>query len=130
MAARERVLAIAGGHGGLPDRLRKALRAAARDLPRPGDVARDGREITLPTDGTLYEAELAHCSSCEPMREEAMRIRLEGERLRARRACLEAELLELELERRRRAAAGDNAIELALGSWPLQLEAAPEPPHD
>ena len=59
-----------------------------------------------------------------------MRIRLEGERLRARRACLEAELLELELERRRRAAAGDTAIELELGSWPLQLEAAPEPPHD
>ena len=28
---------------GLPDRLRKALREAARDLPRPGDVARDGR---------------------------------------------------------------------------------------
>ena len=115
---------------GLPDRLRKALRDAARDLPRPGDVARDGREITLPTDGTLYEAELAHCSSCEPMREEAMRIRLEGERLRARRACLEAELLALELERRRRAAAGDTAIELELGSWPLQPEAAPESPHD
>jgi subtilisin family serine protease len=116
---------------GQPERVRKALKDAARELPRPGDVARDGREITLPTDGTLYEPELAHCSSCEPMREEAMRIQLEAERLRARRACLEAELLALELERRRGAIAGDSAIELKLGRWPLELPAGtPEPSHD
>jgi hypothetical protein len=80
-------------------------------------VVQNRREIALPTDGTLYEAELAHCSSCEPMHEEAMRIRLERERLRARRECLETELLALELERRRAAA----DVPLEVGPWPLQL---------
>jgi hypothetical protein len=102
---------------GAPDDIVRALKEAAHDLPRRGEVLRDAREINLPTDGTLYEAELAHCSSCEPMRDEAHRIRLEQERLRARRACLETELLALELERRR--AAGD--VELAIGPWPLGL---------
>jgi hypothetical protein len=101
----------------------RALELAMQSLPRRGEVVRDPREITLPTDGTLYEAELAHCSSCEPMREEAHRIQLEQERLRARRACLENSLLALELERRR--TAGD--VELDVGRWPLELPAPKEP---
>ena len=51
-----------------------------------------------------------------------MRIQLEQERLRARRACLEAELLELELERRRAAADG---VALELGTWPIAALPAP-----
>jgi len=108
---------------GLPDRARRLLERAARDVPRPGEIVRDPREIPLPTDGTLYEAELAHCSSCEPTREEATRIRLEQERLRARRACLEAELLALELQRRQALAGSGQAVALDVGSWPLDLEA-------
>lgn len=108
---------------GLPTRTRRLLEQAARDLPRRGEAVRDPREITLPTDGTLYETELAHCSSCEPTREEAMKIRLEQERLRARRACLEAELLALELQRRQALAGGDRAVALDVGRWPLELEA-------
>jgi hypothetical protein len=100
----------------------KPLKSILARLPRPGEELRDKREITLPTDGTLYEAGLAHCSSCEPMREEAMRIRLEQERLQARRAELEAELLELELDRRR--AAGNIALEI--GAWPIAALPAPE----
>jgi subtilisin family serine protease len=102
----------------------RALEQAIEELPRRGDVIRDQREITLPTDGTLYEAELAHCSSCEPTREERHRIQLEQERLRARRACLENELLALEIERRR--AAGDVALDV--GGWPLALGTGAEPP--
>jgi subtilisin family serine protease len=109
---------------GLPDRARRLLERAVRDLPRRGEDVRDPREITLPTDGTLYEAELAHCSSCEPPREEAMQIRLEQERLRARRACLEAELLALELQRRQALAETDDAVALDVVSWPLDPEAA------
>lgn len=105
---------------GLPDEAHAALDRAIRDLPRRGEHGRDPREVMLPTDGTLYEAELAHCSSCEPMREEAMRIGLEQERIRARRACLEAELLALELERRRAAAGEREAIALEVGQWPLK----------
>ena len=106
----------------LAPEIREALKAIVEGLPKPGESLRDDRQITLPTDGTLYEAELAHCSSCEPMREEAMRIRLEQERLQARRACLEAELLELELERRRAAADG---VALELGTWPIAALPAP-----
>jgi thermitase len=113
---------------GLPDEVGKALERIVRDLPRRGEDGRDPREILLPTDGTLYEAELAHCSSCEPMREEAMSIRLEQERIRARRSCLEAELLALELERRRAAAGEHEAVTLEVGQWPLQRLGPAEPP--
>jgi hypothetical protein len=34
-------------------------------------------------DGTLYEAELAHCSSCEPQREARHEVELEALRLQA-----------------------------------------------
>ncbi|HWM08744.1 MAG TPA: S8 family serine peptidase [Solirubrobacteraceae bacterium] len=107
----------AGDLEGLDDELLHRLKEAAERLPRPGELIQNRREITLPTDGTLYEAELAHCSSCEPMHEEAMRIRLERERVHARRECLETELLALELERRRAAA----DVPLDVGPWPLRL---------
>ncbi len=66
----------------------------AGTLPAVRDEVRDERRVTLPTDGTLYEPELAHCSSCDPMREARLRIELELERIKARRACLEAERLD------------------------------------
>ena len=110
-----------------PEDVVQAIKRAIEELPRRGESLRNPREITLPTDGTLYEAELAHCSSCEPMREEAHRIHLEQERLRARRACLENELLALEIERRR--TSGDVALDV--GSWPLELPAGdPHPAID
>jgi thermitase len=77
----------------------------------------------VPTDGTLYEAELAHCASCEPVRLAEDQVRLEQLRLQARRACLETELLELEVERRRRA--GSDAAGLNLGTWALGGVALP-----
>jgi thermitase len=48
----------------------------------------------------LYEAELAHCSSCEPERESAHLIELEKQKAEAHKACLESQLLELEIKRR------------------------------
>ncbi len=104
---------------GLSDGIRKLLEQIRRQLPKPGDRREDARQITLPTDGTLYEAELAHCSSCEPMREAEEMIRLERMRLGARRECLQTELLELELERRRSLAASANAAPLELGPMSL-----------
>jgi thermitase len=103
----------------------KALKAL--HLPKPGEeVVAEGRQITLPTDGTLYEAELAHCSSCEPTREVQHEIELEELRLQARRACLEVELLALELERRQALSASGEAIALDVGTWPLGGEAGTE----
>jgi subtilisin family serine protease len=101
----------------LSDDLRKQLERLLRDVPRVGDERRDRRSITLPTDGTLYEAELAHCSSCEPEREAEVLIEVELQRLESRRRCLEVELLALELERRRTLVASGTAEPLELTEW-------------
>lgn len=101
----------------LSDDLRKRLERLLHDLPRGGDERRDPRSITLPTDGTLYEAELAHCSSCEPEREAEVLIEIELRRLESRRRCLEVELLALELERRRTLVASGSAEPLELTGW-------------
>lgn len=82
----------------LPDSVQQELDRILKDAPRVGEVIRNPRQLTLPTDGLLYEPELAHCSSCEPVRDAETRIQLEQERLKVRAACLEAELLALKLE--------------------------------
>ena len=94
-------------------------------LPRKGERARDPRTITLPTDGVLYEPELAHCSSCEPASAAERLVDLELKRTESRRRVLEAELLGLELERRRALAAQGTAEPLQLGEWSLDPEPAP-----
>ncbi len=106
---------------GVPDALRKQFQQLARILPKKGEVTVDARPITLPTDGTLYETELAHCPSCEPTLEAAEKMRLEQLRLTTRRACLEVELLALEVERRRALAeqGTDKAPALSLAAWPM-----------
>jgi thermitase len=75
----------------LSDEVQRAIDRIRDVLPALHRTARDRRHVTLPTDGLLYEAELAHCSSCEPIRQAHERIELERARLRARRACLEIE---------------------------------------
>jgi thermitase len=86
--------------GSTPDELQKVVRKFLAKV----DVgaAHDPRvEIALPTDGLLYEAELAHCCSCEC--EHEAKARLELERLQ-----LENFNLRLEAERRqKRLDAGD-----------------------
>ena len=45
-------------------------------LPKPGQVVQDPTPVTVPTDGVVYEAELAHCSSCEPEKIAEAQIKL------------------------------------------------------
>lgn len=104
---------------GVPDALRKLIAAMLSELLKDGQVARDARAITVPTDGLLYETELAHCSSCEPVLMAETSVRLEQLRLAARRACLETELLEIEVERRRALARGTQPAALELAAWRL-----------
>ncbi|MGK2962598.1 MAG: S8 family serine peptidase [Gemmatimonadaceae bacterium] len=85
----------------LPAEIADQLRDFLRLLPRIGDVVERPRPISLPTDGTVYDPELAHCCSCEPERAAAIAIQLEKQKAEAIKACVEAQLLELELERRR-----------------------------
>lgn len=104
---------------GVPDALRKLFKQLAGVLPKKGEVVVDSRPITLPTDGTVYETELAHCSSCEPTLEAAEKMRLEQLRLMTRRACLELELLKLEVERRKALQGTPDAPALALSTWSM-----------
>lgn len=84
----------------IPDTLREAIVKQLGPV-LIGQVSRRSTEIALPTDGLLFEAELAHCSSCEPEAEK--RIELELKKLE-----LEIELLARENERRKeRIASGD-----------------------
>jgi hypothetical protein len=83
---------------GVNDATRNAIETFVRSLER--DVVRSQHDITVPTDGTLYETELAHCSSCEPVKEAEHLVELE-------KARAEAALVEAEAQRRQaRIAAG------------------------
>lgn len=88
--------------GGLDDAVRRHLKQWLARLPKIGAEVMQAIEITLPTDGVLYEAELAHCKSCEPEKELEIMLTLDRMKSEARKACLDAELLALEVERRRR----------------------------
>lgn len=85
----------------LPVAIQAEIKNALKFLPKVGDVTQKPQPISMPTDGVVYDPELAHCCSCEPEREAAIAIRLEKEKAQALKACLEAQALELELQRRR-----------------------------
>jgi thermitase len=79
---------------GLPPAVQKAVKEGATLLPKPGTSQERPRPVSIPTDGTVYDPELAKCCSCEPEREHHINL---GD-----------QLLELEIERRKlRLAAGD-----------------------
>ncbi|MGN6570858.1 MAG: hypothetical protein ACTHLO_05540 [Pseudolabrys sp.] len=84
----------------LPATIQTQIKNAVKLLPKVGTVVEAPRPFSLPTDGTVYDPELAHCCSCEPQREAAMQITLEKQKADALKACLEAQLLEAELKRR------------------------------
>lgn len=87
--------------GALPRPILDELEHVLKHLPRPGEGTQHPRCISLATDGAVYDPELARCGSCEPERSASLAIELEKQKAEARRACLEAQILELELERRR-----------------------------
>jgi thermitase len=87
--------------GWLPPEVQKQIKDTLKLLPRVGQVVERPRPISLPTDGTVYDPELAHCCSCEPERAAAIGIRLEKQKAEALKECLEAQQLQLEIERRK-----------------------------
>lgn len=85
----------------LPQQIQAEIKNALKLLPKVGDTVQKPQPISVPTDGAVYDPELAHCCSCEPEKEAAMAIRLEREKAAALKACLETQVLEIELQRRR-----------------------------
>ncbi len=80
---------------------REEIEQVVRHLPRCGETVGHPRRIALPTDGAVYDPELARCCSCEPERAAALAIPLEQQKAEALQACLEVQAFEVELERRR-----------------------------
>jgi thermitase len=87
--------------GWLPPAIQNEIKVELALLPKVGDVVDRPRPFSLPTDGTVYDPELAHCCSCEPERSAAIAIRLEKEKAEAMKVCLEVQQLEAEVQRRR-----------------------------
>jgi len=85
----------------LPPQIQTQIKATAMLLPRVGTTVEQPKPISLPTDGVVYDPELANCCSAEPQVEAAIEIRLQKQKAEARRVAYEAEALELELQRRR-----------------------------
>jgi thermitase len=88
--------------GWLPPPIQAEIKNAIKLLPKVGEVVDQERPISIPTDGVVYDPELAHCASCEPEREAASMLTLQKQRADSMKACLEVQILELELERRRK----------------------------
>jgi subtilisin family serine protease len=86
--------------GWLPPWIQKQITQILALLPKVGQVVVQPRHVSVPTDGVVYDPELAHCCSCEPERAAAIAIRLETQKAAALKLCLEAEALKLELQRR------------------------------
>ena len=62
--------------GLLPAQYQKAVEAALKGLPTVGEVIEQPTVLTVPTDGVVYDPELAHCCALDPELEEAAKIKL------------------------------------------------------
>lgn len=78
----------------LPDEIKKKLREFLKKI-EVGVSHKPKVEIAIPTDGLLYEAELAHCCSCECEAQGVNALELE-------RMKLENEMMQLEVQRRQK----------------------------
>lgn len=86
--------------GTLPAQYQKAVEAALKGLPTVGEVIEQPTVVTVPTDGVVYDPELAHCCALDPELEEAAKVKLEREQAEAQKIGLQLQLMALEVQRR------------------------------
>jgi hypothetical protein len=79
---------------------RVATEAVIKGLPAIGEVTEQPTVLLVPTDGVVYDPELAHCCALDPELEKASLIRLEREQAEAQRTGLQVQLMALEVQRR------------------------------
>jgi hypothetical protein len=77
-----------------------AVRAILEGLPAVGEVTDKSANVSVPTDGVVYDPELAHCCALDPELDQAERIKLERDQAEAQRIGLEVQLMNLEVQRR------------------------------
>ena len=78
----------------------KAVAAIIKGLPTVGEVIEQPTVLSVPTDGVVYDPELAHCCALDPELEQAARIKLEREQAEAQKIGLQVQLMALEVQRR------------------------------
>jgi len=86
--------------GLLPAQYQAAVTAILKGVPAVGEVIEQPTVLTVPTDGVVYDPELAHCCAQDPELDEANRIKLEREQAEAQKIGLEIQLMALEVQRR------------------------------
>ena len=69
-------------------------------LPAVGEVVQHPTVLSVPTDGVVYDPELAHCCALDPELDQAALIKLEREQAEAQRVGLQVQLMALEVQRR------------------------------
>ena len=79
---------------------RAAVEAAIHGLPTVGETVEQPTVVTVPTDGVVYDAELAHFCAQDPDLDQAALIKLEREQAEAQKIGLEIQLMALEVQRR------------------------------
>jgi len=77
-----------------------AVAAILKGLPTVGEVIELPTVLTVPTDGVVYDPELAHCCALDPELDQANRIKLERAQAEAQKVGLEVQLMALEVQRR------------------------------
>lgn len=86
---------------GLVDlKYRAAVQAIIKGLPPVGEVVEQPTVLTVPTDGVVYDPELARCCALDPELEQASLIKLEREQAEAQKIGLQVQLMALEVQRR------------------------------
>ncbi len=86
--------------GLLPAQYQAAVTAILKSVPTVGEVIELPTVLAVPTDGVVYDPELAHCCAQDPELDEANRIKLEREQAEAQKIGLEIQLMALEVQRR------------------------------
>lgn len=77
-----------------------AVEAILKTLPTVGTVVQQPTQLAVPTDGVVYDPELAHCCARDPQLEQADLIKLEREQAEAQKIGLQVQLMALEVQRR------------------------------
>jgi hypothetical protein len=84
----------------LPVQYRAEAEAALQAAPPIGEVVQHATKISVPTDGVVYDPELAHCCALDPELEQAAAIKAERAQAEAQKVGLQVQLMALEVQRR------------------------------
>jgi hypothetical protein len=84
----------------LPAQFQAEVKAALLAAPPVGEVVGHPSRLSVPTDGVVYDPELAHCCALDPELELAASIKAERAQAETQKIGLQIQLMALEVQRR------------------------------